>query len=98
MKGDSLYFISKENIGAIINHEELKPLSEVKLNDNISFFDKNGNVVYQAICVNIVKDTLVLSCFDLDKKEEYFAKVTINNFENVRDLKKFEIEEIKILP
>jgi hypothetical protein len=89
LKGDSLYFIPKSEIESTVGYKNLKPLKDVSIDDNVSFFDEDGNIVYQSTCVGISNDTIRVACFDLNKKVDYVAKITNTNYDNIFDLKKF---------
>ena len=92
-KGDSLYFISKSEIKYLMPSKSY-PIDSVKINDNVSFFDSNGNIVYQTICRDIKGDSIYLECFSFDKNKDYLTPITKRNFSNIKDLKRFRIVKV----
>lgn len=56
LKGDSAFFVDRNAVPVIFSKGEFLPFEKgaIQNGDNVSFFDKEGNIWYQAL----VKDTL----------------------------------------
>jgi hypothetical protein len=97
IKGDSLYFVSKETVNNFLMKTSTKhSLEEVEINDNISFLDKNGNILYQVTCRDIRKPLIYVDCTNLNTKKEYRTTISVNDYRNITDLYKFDIDTVVI--
>ena len=97
IKGDSALFVSKETVANFFMQDsDMFELKNVKVNDNVCFFDKDGNIVYQAICRDIKGSLIYLECLNFDTKENYIITITYSDYSKIKELKKFEVEDVKV--
>lgn len=97
IKGDSALFVSKETVNSFFMKDSyLFEIKDVKINDNVCFFDGKGNIVYQAICRDIKDNLIYLECLDFKTKKEYITYITFTDYGNIKELKKFDVTDVKV--
>ena len=68
------------------------PIDSVLMGDNVSFFDKAGNIQYQALVSKIEKGSIYVKCLDLSTADYYESKLLIENIKDLDPTASYEIE------
>lgn len=92
-KGDSTFFIPKHEIGWYFNNKNFLSIDSAAVGDNVSFFDSLGNIVYQALVVEVKRNKTIIRCIDLKTTNSYETELVIDS---IRDLKKGYHYKVKI--
>lgn len=93
-KGEKALFISKQTVESfMLKRYEIIDIENIKKEDNISFFDSEGNIFYQVNCTKVLNDVIYIKCLNLNTLKEYETTFEINN---IIDLKNKDVSSIKV--
>lgn len=83
LKKDKYYYIDKEKARILLNPDNFLEFTKTKKGDAVLFFDKQGNVIYQAEVSSRKGSETLIECLDLTSGETY---ITDLDSRSVKDL------------
>ena len=83
IKGDSLYFIPKNEVGWYFDLENILPVDSSKKGDAILFYDAAKNINYQCVCVGNSDSIITIKCLNLASYKYYTTTLSKDSISDI---------------